>query len=363
MMVLPRNKRIDIVLQVLGIVVLLLILEVCSIIWLNYIAGPDQYRRYVLYTDIKPENYQWTEHPYLNYYPTPNYRSGQTYHNSLGYRNREFSLKKPDGIFRIVVLGGSTTYTVAVDDNEKIFTAQLEEILKDKYGYKNVEVINAGVGGYNSWESLINLQFRVLDIDPDLVVIYNGGNDVLARLVVPSVYAGDNSGSRKRWESPHIPFFEYSTLLRIISRKFGLSHQVGVWSFVDTDNYLGPKVEGRDPFEVLEKNPPIYFLRNLRNMIAVAKANTVEIIFATWAHSPYFEDFASLPFQQKAIKENNDVVREIATQNNIPLFDFGEQMSKDKKYWFDGRHVNEQGSLLKAELFAEFIHDSGLIHD
>ncbi len=358
-----RNKRIDIVLQLLGLVVLLVILEISSIIWLKYVANPDQYRKYVLYTDIEPENYQWSKHPYLNYYPTPNYRNGLTYHNSLGYRNREFSLKKPERIFRIVAIGGSTTYTIAVDDNEKIFTAQLENVFKDKYGYKNVEVINAGVGGYNSWGSLVNLQFRVLDIDPDLVIIYSGGNDILTRLVVPSAYVGDNSGSHKKWESPRISFFEYSTLLRIISRKFGLSHQVGVWSFVEAEEYLGPKVKGHDSYDVLEKNPPIYFRRNLRNMIAVAKANDVEIMFVTWAHSPYFDDVASLPFHQKALIENNDVIREVATQGNIQLFDFAEQMSKDNEYWFDGRHVNEHGSLLKAELFGQFIHESGLIHE
>ena len=80
----------------------------------------------------------------------------------------------------------------------------------------------------NEFGKQLSLQFRVLDIDPDLVIIYIGGNDILTRLVVPSAYSGDNSGSHKKWESPHIPFFEYSTLLRIISRKFRLTHQVGV---------------------------------------------------------------------------------------------------------------------------------------
>jgi hypothetical protein len=36
-------------------------------------------------------------------------------------------------------------------------------------------------------------------------------------------------------------------------------------------------------------------------------------------------------------------------------------MSKDKRYWADGRHVNEEGALVKARLFAEFIHSLGII--
>jgi hypothetical protein len=133
---------------------------------------------------------------------------------------------------------------------------------------------------------------------------------------------------------------------------------------VDTENYLGPVVENYDPIELLKKNTPKYFRRNLSNMIAIAKANDVKIMFSTWAHSPYFEgDYASLPFQQIGIKENNDVVRDVAISNNIPLFEFADQMPKDKKYWADGRHNNERGALLKAELFAKYIHESGLIEN
>jgi lysophospholipase L1-like esterase len=61
-----------------------------------------------------------------------------------------------------------------------------------------VQVINAGVGGYNCWEVLINLELRVLDLDPDLIIIYEGRNDVRAGLVEPASYRGDDSGRRKQ---------------------------------------------------------------------------------------------------------------------------------------------------------------------
>ena len=38
-------------------------------------------------------------------------------------------------------------------------------------------------------------------------------------------------------------------------------------------------------------------------------------------------------------------------------------MPKDSEYWADGFHVNEKGAAVKADLFAEFIHDSGLIDE
>src|SRR5688500_5241789 len=205
---LPRTT--ELILPVFSILLTFLLLEVGARVWLNYLATPDQYDRYVLFTSIDPKEFAWTPHQYLVYYPTPNYQKGQTFHNSLGYRADEFTVEKPSNVFRIVALGGSSTYDIRIEDNEKTFTAQLQKLLTEEYGYQNVEVINAGVPGYNSWEILINLEFRVLDLNPDLVIIYEGTNDVHARLVEPSAYRGDNSRRRQPWHLPPVPPWEHS---------------------------------------------------------------------------------------------------------------------------------------------------------
>ena len=56
-------------------------------------------------------------------------------------------------------------------------------------------------------------------------------------------------------------------------------------------------------------------------------------------------------YYQQGFKENNDVVKEVATVQHIPLFDFAEVMPQDAKYWADGRHVNEAGALVKGQAF------------
>ena len=55
------------------------------------------------------------------------------------------------------------------------------------------------------------------------------------------------------------------------------------------------------------------------------------------------------------------VVQEVAADQQILLFDFADVMPQEATYWADGRHVNEAGALVKARLFAEYIHDQGLI--
>lgn len=343
------------------------LLEMVARVWLHYFATPEQYDRYVLFTSLDPMEYAWIPHPYLAYYPNPNYQNGLTSHNSLGYRNDEFSVEKQNGVFRIVALGGSSTYDVSIEDNAAIFTAQLERVLREDYGYQDVQIINAGVPGYNSWEILVNLEFRVLDLDPDLVIIYEGTNDVHARLVEPSAYRGDDLGRRQAWQTPPVVLWEHSALLRILSRMMNITRQVSIDDFVSSPTYLSWPYEYRlaeenlDPSAVLKDNPPVYFRRNLENMIAVAKAHDFTIMLSTWAYSPYLHDYASQDYYQQGFQENNNVVKDVAADQHVPLFDFATVMPQEKIYWADGRHVNEAGALVKAELFAEFIDAQGLI--
>lgn len=360
-------KKSDVAVLLFSSLLTFLLMEVMARVWLNYLATPEQHDRFVLFTSIDAQDYAFTPHPYLVYYPTPNYSKGLTSHNSLGYRNDEFPLEKPAGVFRIVALGGSSTYDVSIPDNKQIFTAQLEKLLKEEYGYQDVQVINAGVPGYNSWEILGNLEYRVLDLDPDLVIIYENTNDVHARMVLPSSYRGDDLGRRQSWQVPHVAWWEHSAVLRIVSRALNLTRQISIDDFVTAPTYVSWPFESRledanlDPAEILKENPPIYFQRNLENMVAIAKAHDVQILLTTWAYSPYLHDYAAEEYYQQGFQENNEVLKEVAASRAVPLFDFASLMPQDAQYWADGRHVNEAGAVVKARLFAEYIHDEGLI--
>ena len=343
----------------ISVAMAILIGEVGIRVILNAQAEDVNAASYSLVPFSAPATIRYAPHHYLSYYLTPNYQRGPTSHNSLGFRGPDISPSKRDGSFRIAVIGGSSVYTSGVADNDKTFPAQLERVLREDYDAGNVTVINAGVHGYNSWESLINLQFRVLDLDPDLVIVYQGTNDVHTRLVEPSAYQSDNSGRRKPWEAPAFSKLSRSALYVFIGARLGIPGPVALGQFVDAPTawYL----EG-DPQETLASNPPVYFQRNLRNMAAVTREHEVRIMFSTWAHSSQMEDYASLSHYQQGFRENNQVVAGVASSHQLPLFDFAAAMPQDPKYWADGRHVNAEGALLKAQLFAEYIVQQKLIN-
>ncbi len=359
-------------LVLLGVLAALGMLEIGARIWLDRSATREQVEQYSLYTDLKNSDFQFVPHPYLNYYPTPGYQDGMRSHNALGFRGDGFPVEKPSGEYRIVVLGGSTTYTSAVEDNRETFPARLEQVLQELYGFENVRVINAGVPGYTSWESLANLSFRVIALDPDLVVVYHGTNDVHARLVRADSYASDNTGKVRAWSRPPVPWFEHSAILRVISRRIGLTRQVVLGDFIESDHYRAPRYVSRSygpedlapenfEFNFLKNNPPVYFAQNLRSMVALAREHGFNILLASWAHSPYFDDYAATPLYQQGFRENNATVALVSQETGALFYDFAAEMPQQPEYWADGRHVNTAGAQVKAELFARYIVGTGLI--
>lgn len=98
-------------------------------------------------------------------------KPGALDHNENGYRGPAAPKAKPAGEYRVFVLGGSTVY----EGNPPI--ARLLEQKFREHGYFNVSVYNYGVVSSVSSMELARIVFEILDLQPDLVVMYNGGND------------------------------------------------------------------------------------------------------------------------------------------------------------------------------------------
>lgn len=96
--------------------------------------------------------------------------------NAAGYRGAEFAIPKPPGVFRIAALGGSSTFSYSTDD-ERIWTRLLERRLQERFA-GSVEVINAGVPGYNAFDSKLHYLYRVRALEPDALLVYHAWNDM-----------------------------------------------------------------------------------------------------------------------------------------------------------------------------------------
>src|SRR5262245_13803792 len=119
----------------------------------------------------------------LIYATVPGARTFPWYHiDSHGYRSPEFEDRKPPGTFRLIATGDSTTFGIAMGEDEH-WTARLRQALTALCeGARDVEVIDAGVIGYSTLQNRLQIERDLLPLQPDLLVWMIGcAND--ARLV------------------------------------------------------------------------------------------------------------------------------------------------------------------------------------
>jgi lysophospholipase L1-like esterase len=97
--------------------------------------------------------------------------------SSAGMRDREYSVRKPDGAYRIAVMGDSVAFGWGVE-LEQTFAKRLEQMLNaGEPGGRKYEVINFAVPGYNIAQEVAVLRTKVLAYSPDLVLVCVCGND------------------------------------------------------------------------------------------------------------------------------------------------------------------------------------------
>ena len=109
--------------------------------------------------------------PYVTFGGVPN--AGNL--NKLGYPGPAPSIAKGSGEVRIVVIGGSTVML-----GPPTITELIQKKLRD-LGFTKAKVYNFGTAGSNATQDYARLVFEVADFKPDIIIFYNGGNDILSR--------------------------------------------------------------------------------------------------------------------------------------------------------------------------------------
>ena len=358
--------------------------ELAARLFLGNFASRDQFLAYatVQQLEARPAEQRWmVPHRYLGYVPGPGYRDGANHHNSLGLRGEEIAPVAPPGVYRIVCLGGSTTYSTPVEDPADAYPARLEEALH-RIGHRQVEVVNAGVPGYGSLESLLYFELKILDLEPDLILVTHAANDVHARLVwPPQAYQGDNSGWRNARPLERQPaILEHSMALRMLWIRMGwlpsfrsmesVFRPDAATSFTGrfhTQVMAGSYPEG--PFEevpiarMLEENRPVYLARHLRNLIAVASTHGIDVALVTFPYHPSWPGKAPVadPAYRAALAGSNQVVRQIAAASEAYGFDLAARIPADEQLYTDGYHFTREGNELRARYLAERIVEHPLL--
>lgn len=198
--------------------------------------------------------------------------------NSLGFRGREISAAKRPGVARVICLGGSTTFDIGTVGAAKPWPEVLERELRTRLGTDAVEVFNFGISGATSLDSLIDLQMRGLSFEPDLVIVYQGHNDLIYSISAPGP---TETSLFPQEDRPRSSFKRWLILNSVLYAKTSLriSDRIG-----SVFGFLGKAIFGRgsgrtspDHSAAMERGL-VVFRSNIASLAAIARVNNIPVV-------------------------------------------------------------------------------------
>lgn len=300
------------------------------------------------------------------YVPTPGYEvKGARLHiriNSLGFRGDEFSRQKPSNTVRIAILGASTTFNAEVSSNHATWPHRLQVKLRDAYPAVNIEVINAGVGGYVARDNLKSLRVRVLPLDPDLVIYYEANNEIVhdtRELALERGLIGRQRSSRlvAAMSSVSLMFDLFHKNLVILARGRGAATATLAAVPVDLPRrFLATLDEMR--VELERHGVPFvlstFIVKYRRDQDRATQIANADVAF-------YYMPWMSIEGMLDAMDVYNAAILEYATTHRLPVVDDRDAVPADEEHFADCMHVADKGADAMAERFYRFLRAEGLV--
>lgn len=368
----PRLRRAWNALVALGVIVgvTLVLLELAFRAYFGLLADE---RARLIYTGTEAEiaaaNRVTLGMPYVNLGGIP----GLEGVNARGFRGDPVQHPKPAGTYRVLALGGSTTYGDGVTADEA-YPAQLQRVLRETYGYTNVEVVNGGFPSYTSLNSLVNLITRGVEVQPDLVILYNAHNDLIKRWDHPDCFAGDNplygfGGDPGYWDNDGQPLSR-SVAWRYVQINFGL---VPDPSSFDWQFQLSPLCDRSAPtpdfMDRIAVNDATFYRRNLQHTAYIAAGRGLDLLFVTQIHdvdtltrlTETNDPQGQWASMATGMAEHNAIIREVGADEGVRVYDLVAAWEPNPALWRDYIHLNPDGLRLQAEMIAAYLDTAGVV--
>ncbi|RXK55723.1 SGNH/GDSL hydrolase family protein [Oleiharenicola lentus] len=283
-----------------------------------------------------------------------------------GRRGELYSFKKPPGVFRIVCFGGSTTEQRS--DEGVQYPLRLQQLLRERLGRDNIEVINLGFSAYATPHFLIQLELDVLSWEPDLLILSENINDLTASYF--ENFTPDYSNKYRH------PFYSVPDYRSRFTRANVLFQDVQLYwitrAFVESRLFPPSRIDirraslGDQPLPEAQQ----VFERNLRSFVALARTNGIGVVLASqplepgrdffdqqMAYKPY-ANITLYPLHEEFLKHHlsyNRTIEKVARETGGWFLDNNSEFGGDRKYFIDMVHYSSAGIDRLAENYANFI--------
>jgi lysophospholipase L1-like esterase len=379
-----------------GIRALRSVLTYLLIVAVSVIAGAIAFEIYFSYHAPRPLALPFYNHlyPYVMFRPLENYdylppdtyamshfKSKVTvYTNQDGFRvpSSGYTLpkEKPAGQLRIAFLGASTVQLGST--YETTLPGSLKTLLQQKYPGRDIEVINAGTQSSVSRQSIAQLVFTVVDYHPDVVILYDGANDLGLPLTYESrpnfpynfqtmeeawdVYRAERQDSI--W---HIAL-ERSNLFRLIRARLHPDQRRLVPTadapFAGTNAVAADRILNDRSYVV---HQAAEYLSNWRKLIELSAAYHYQPVLILNAVGGLDPDYAA-PVMMKAFNLDHATARKWVLALDLLYEEAGRQiegmrgeyrdavflnlvheLNPPEKYFWDNLHVYDEANMILAE--------------
>jgi lysophospholipase L1-like esterase len=277
------------------------------------------------------------------------------------------------------MVGGSTTECLYLDDSESI-TSVLQQRLNDR-GPHNlvVRVYGASKSGDATDDHISMIAHRLVHLEPDMLIVFSGIND-LSRSIYNYDYSHYSSQASlakyslvKLWATE----FQISRRVYLLLKRLFPPAQDVLQTITGTSNYR-EKIRIRESVAVSNERPRtdlVSYATNLRTIIGIAKSQGIPLVFmtqqTTWDGPAEAKKWHWMvhrngvtyrdDFMNEAMESLNDAMRELAIENDIPLYDLARSMPKSLDLMYDDVHFTERGAALAAEELASLILEKQMI--
>lgn len=332
---------------------------------------------------------QLVPNPYTLYKNNPNYISKNEpqikQFDKNGYRNPNYIDKK--NCFKIIAFGGSTTQEYPYVKRSESWTMQLKYMLNNKFSNQKCFIVyNAGLPFGTSAELLTDYLFNGKYLNPDLIIIHTGVNDVVA--LVQKEYKTDYSHLRARGNIGTGFMFIYGNgkIGKILRRAGNLSSTIkliyflvikletgfdpvngGVTAYTPAINGVLP-LSPKDSMELINDRNHIAFESNITTVVEIAKLNGSKVLLVPLIQSGR-DKMTIWPLNQKGYEDvliasqekHTKILEKISLKANVNFFQFNRSLFNDD--WFmDYCHLYPIGSKEKAKQLYNYLLKSDLIN-
>lgn len=354
----PGLARRRVLLTILGLPLYLLVGELSARVWVRSRYSPERIEELTTHSRFRG---RFASHPNLPFALNPSFPG----HNALGFRGGALDRKKPAGTRRIACVGASTTYGSLLDPDDS-YPAQLGILLGREPG--RWEAVNGGIVGTVSTETLIDLEIRVLAVDPDILVIMPARNEVFPQ--VYNHFRPDYTHYRRAGFNFTVSNYVHKELFRW-SRLVMLACTVGGDRFGWSESaehplYGGIVWENRPtPDEVIRNaaDPARLstYRRNLECMITICSERGIHVAVCTMAFRPSVLEVEELPQDPRIdavlcrlADRDNEIAREVAGRLGAELVDTA-RLSSRAELFVDDAHMNMEGHRVEARMIFDVL--------